>query len=75
MPPDFISKFFLVDERFATHQYYSTRWAVIVGAILMGAWVLYEFFANETLRIDLIVILLAMALTKITVMIYLQRTH
>lgn len=57
------------------HRYYSTRWAVIVGTLLMGVWVMYELIANQVWRVDLIVIMLAMALTKISLMIYLQLTH
>lgn len=72
---DFFSKLFSVDERFAMHRYYSTRWSVIVGVALMGAWVIYESIANQVLRLDLIAIMLVMALTKIGLMIYLQLTH
>jgi len=70
-----ISKYFSVDERFVMHRYYSTRWAVIVGVILMAAWVNYEYIANRILRYDLVIILLAMVLTKVAVMIYYRLTH
>jgi hypothetical protein len=69
------SKWFVVDERFIMHRYVSTRWAVIVGVVLMAGWVNYEFIVNDTLRIDLIVILLAMVVTKVAVMIYYRLTH
>jgi hypothetical protein len=69
------SKWFVVDERFVMHRYISTRWAVIVGSVLMAIWVNYEFFINDTLRIDLIIILLAMVVTKVAVMIYYRLTH
>lgn len=69
------SKWFVVDERFVMHRYISTRWAVIVGVVLMAIWVNYEFIVNDTLRIDLIIILLAMLVTKVTVMIYYRLTH
>jgi hypothetical protein len=69
------SKFFAVDERFVMHRYYSTRWAVIVGVILMGAWINYEYLANQTLRLDLVIILLTMTVTKVAVMIYFRLTH
>jgi hypothetical protein len=69
------SKWFVVDERFIIHRYISTRWAVIVGVVLMAIWVNYEFIVNDTLRIDLIVILLAMLVTKVAVMIYYRLTH
>jgi len=69
------SKWFVVDERFVMHRYISTRWAVIVGMVLMAIWVNYEFIINDTLRIDLIIILLAMLVTKVAVMIYYRLTH
>jgi hypothetical protein len=70
-----LSKWFVVDERFVMHRYISTRWAVIVGVVLMAIWVNYEFIINDTLRIDLIIILLAMLITKVAVMIYYRLTH
>jgi hypothetical protein len=69
------SKLFGVDERFVMHRYISTRWAVLVGVILMAVWVNYEYIVNHTLRIDLLVILLTMAVTKVAVMIYYRLTH
>lgn len=69
------TKWFSVDERFVMHRYISTRWAVVVGVILMAAWVNYEYIVNDTLRIDLLVILLAMLVTKVAVMIYYRLTH
>ena len=69
------SKLFGVDERFVMHRYISTRWAVLVGVILMAVWVNYEYIVNHILRIDLLVILLAMAVTKVAVMIYYRLTH
>jgi hypothetical protein len=69
------SKWFVVDERFVMHRYISTRWAVIVGVVLMAIWVNYEFIINDTLRIDLIIILLSMLVTKVAVMIYYRLTH
>jgi len=69
------SKLFVVDERFVMHRYISTRWAVIVGVVLMAVWVNYEFIIKDTLRIDLIIILLAMLVTKVAVMIYYRLTH
>jgi hypothetical protein len=69
------SKWFVVDERFIMHRYISTRWAVVVGVVLMAFWVNYEFIVNDTLRLDLIIILLAMLVTKLAVMLYYRITH
>lgn len=75
MLPNLLSKWFAVDERFVMHRYISTRWAVIVGVILMAVWVNYEYLVNHTLRLDLLIILLAMVVTKVAVMIYYRLTH
>jgi hypothetical protein len=75
MLTNLFSKMFSVDERFVMHRYHSTRWAVIVGVILMAAWVNYEYLVNKTMRIDLIIIMLAMVVTKVAVMIYFRLTH
>jgi hypothetical protein len=64
-----------MDERFIMHRYISTRWAVIVGVVLMAAWVNYELFVNDVLRVDVLVILAAMLVTKVAVMIYYRLTH
>lgn len=72
---ELLSKLFSVDERFIMHRYYSTRWAVIVGGIFMGVWILYEYFANQIVRFDFIIIMLAMAATKITAMLYYRLTQ
>jgi hypothetical protein len=69
------SRWFGLDERFIVHRYISTRWAVIVGVVLMAAWVNYEFIVNDILRIDLLFILGAMLITKVGVMIYYRLTH
>jgi hypothetical protein len=70
-----LARWFSIDERFIQHRYISTRWAVFVGVVLMAAWINYEFIVNDTLRIDLLVILLAMLVTKVGVMIYYRLTH
>jgi hypothetical protein len=75
MSNNLFSKWFVVDERFVMHRYISTRWAVVVGVVLMAIWVNYEFIINDTLRIDLIIILLAMLVTKVAVMLYYRLTH
>ena len=69
------SRWFVIDERFVMHRYISTRWAVIVGVVMMAAWVNYDYIVNDILRIDLLVILGAMLVTKVAVMIYYRLTH
>jgi len=70
-----LSRWFGVDERFVMHRYISTRWAVVVGVVLMAVWVNYEFIVSHTLRLDLLIILGAMAITKVAVMIYYSLVH
>ena len=75
MRSNLFSRWFGMDERFIMHRYISTRWAVIVGVILMAAWVNYEYIVNHILRLDILAILLAMIITKLAVMIYFRLTH
>jgi len=75
MYKNIFSRWFAIDERFVMHRYISTRWSVLVGVILMAIWVNYEYLVNDTLRIDLLIILLAMAVTKVGVMIYYHLAH
>jgi hypothetical protein len=71
----FFSEWLGMDERFIMHRYISTRWAVAVGLILMILLVNYDYFENKTLRVDLLAILAAMLVTKVSVMIYYRLTH
>ncbi len=57
-----------MDERFIMHRLRSTRWAAIVGVILMAAWMIYEF------HWELLVIMGSMAVTKWAVMFYCRKT-
>jgi hypothetical protein len=57
-----------MDERFVMHRLRSTRLAAIVGAIMIGAWTIYEF------RWEKLVIMGAMGVTKWIAMLYYQKT-
>lgn len=70
-----LARVFSADERFIMHRYYSTRWALVVSAIFMGAWVLYDYFLKDTVRSDFILILAIMAVTKIGFLLYYRLTH
>jgi hypothetical protein len=37
-----LDKVFNIDERFIMHRYYSTRWAITVGLLMMGGWLLHD---------------------------------
>ncbi|UCH60950.1 MAG: hypothetical protein JSV61_05580 [Anaerolineales bacterium] len=75
MLANWFSNLFSVDERFIMHRYYSTRWSVLVGVIMMAVWVNYEYFVNQVLRLDLVIILAVMAGTKVLAMLYFRLTH
>ena len=64
-----------MDERFKNHRLRSTRLAAIIGIILMGLWIIYDFFATHICRIDLIIIMVTMAITKWISMIYYKKTN
>jgi hypothetical protein len=70
-----IASMFKPDERFIMHRYYSTRLSMIVGIILIVAWFNYELIVNQNLRLDLAIIVLVMAVTKILAMVYLRIAH
>ena len=65
---------FKPDERFVEHRYRSTRPSMIVGMVLLAGWFEYELIANHHVRWDLLIILGAVALTKLIAMIYLRHT-
>ena len=65
---------FNVDERFIMHRYYSTRLAMTVGIIMIVGWFGYERYVNHHLRLDLVIITGAMALTKVAAMLYYRLT-
>jgi hypothetical protein len=71
----FFSGWLGMDERFVMHRYISTRWAVVVGVVLMFLLFNYDYFVNHTLRLDLFIILVAMLVTKVAVMVYYRLTH
>lgn len=60
----------MLDERFARHRYRSTSHAAVVGGVALGGWFLYQYFARDTLRLDILAILAAMAVTKLGSMVY-----
>lgn len=63
------------DERFITHRYYSSRLALVVGLMMMVSWFSYELIVNQRMRLDLVIIIGAMALTKIVAMLYYRITQ
>jgi hypothetical protein len=64
-----------MDERFKMHRFYSTRFAVIVASLFMAGWYYYDYFVNDMIKWDLVIILSVMAVSKIGAMIYYRITH
>jgi hypothetical protein len=60
----------MLDERYRLHRFKSTSHAAVVAAVLMGALFVYERNHNDVLRVDLLVILGAMAVTKFAAMLF-----
>jgi hypothetical protein len=65
----------MMDERFIMHRFKSTRFAVLVGTILIFAVFTYHIVKNNVIRWDLFIIILAMAVAKVAAMIYYRRTN
>jgi hypothetical protein len=64
-----------MDERFLVHQMRSMKIATRVGAVLIGALLLYRFYVEEYFDWQLFSVVAVMAVVKVTVMIYLRRTN
>jgi len=64
-----------MDERFMMHRFYSSRMALVAGALALGIWFNYDWFVNGRLRLDLVAILAIMALTKAVAMLYYRLTR
>ncbi len=62
-----------MDERYFLHRYKSTSHAAMVAALAMGGLLIYDLVKKGELRLDLQLILAAMALTKIGFMLYYRR--
>jgi hypothetical protein len=65
----------MIDERFLAHRYKATRLATMVGAILMFVFFTYDLVTRREIRWELILIMCAMAATKVLAMFYYKRTN
>lgn len=75
MADNFLNWIFGIDERFIMHRYKSTRAAVIAAAVLMAVWTWYEYFINEVVRWDLVIIMVVTAVVKVGTMLYYRITN
>jgi hypothetical protein len=71
---EMIFKKWMFDERFLMHRLYSTRFAVVVTAVLMGIWFEYELLANGVYHWDIFAFLIVLAVSKVAAMIYYRLT-
>ena len=65
----------MVDERFLAHRYKATRLATMVGVVLMFGFFTYALVKTREIRWELILIMCAMAATKVLAMFYYKRTN
>ena len=64
-----------MDERFKMHRLYSTRFAAIIGSIMIGSWFFFEYLSKQMVRWDMFTVLIAMAVSKIAAMRYYRKTN
>lgn len=65
----------LFDERFILHRLKATRFATVVTAVAMGAYINYEMFVNDTIHWDILYFLVIMAVAKILAAVYYRFTN
>ncbi len=65
----------LFDERFILHRLKATRFATVVTALAMGAYLNYEIFVNNIIHWDVLVFLGIMAIAKILAAVYYRFTN
>lgn len=63
-----------LDERFIAHRHKSSRLALGVGVAVVAGWFTYDLWIHDRIDVDLLVILVAMAVTKVAAMVYLSLT-
>lgn len=64
----------MIDERFLLHRFKATSHAALVAAALAAFFFLRDYYRGAGVRVDLLIILLAMVVTKLAAMIYYRRT-
>jgi hypothetical protein len=64
-----------MDERFLVHQMKSMKLATRVGAVLIGALILFRLYGKGYFDWQLCGIVFVMAVVKVATMIYLRRAN
>lgn len=65
----------MVDERFVMHRFKATRLATLVGTVIMFGFFTYALVADRAIRWEYLIIMVAMAVTKLTAMFYYRKTN
>lgn len=60
----------MLDERTALHRYKSTSFAGSACGVMLGGWFLYQYYAQDVVRTDILVILIATAVIKVGFLAY-----
>lgn len=60
----------MIDERVALHRYKSTSFAGSACGVMLGGWFLFQYYAKDTVRTDILVILAVTAAVKLGFMAY-----
>jgi hypothetical protein len=63
-----------LDERFAEHRYRASRMTLFVGLLLMTGWFLYDHYVKDIDHTEILIIIGAMAVTKLAAMAYYRLT-
>jgi hypothetical protein len=61
-----------MDERLMAHRYKSTSLGAMAGGFLMGAWIVIDLMKTGAVRTDFMIVLGVMAVTKLSVLAWLQ---
>lgn len=64
-----------LDERFIAHRHKSSRLALGVGLTVITGWFGYDAVFKDRIHLDLLVVVLAVAVTKLTAMVWFRLTQ
>lgn len=64
-----------MDERFVLHRLKSTRFATLVGVVMIGVYFEYLYIFKHEFRLDLFIFLMAMGVSKLLAMLYYRKFH
>lgn len=65
----------MIDERFVMHRFKATRLATLVGTALMFGFFTYALVTEKIIRWEYLIIMTAMAVTKLAALFVYRRTN